>query len=168
MQFESSVYANGTFTFEPAGNRLRLDVLSEAMKSRRMIPLGQLVATSPGEVLASDQTEAVLAFYSQSYALVRFLREADHGRRLSLYERLLWEGLRGQWPLSETAGQTAADRNLPRTVDWNRTVGPQVFACYVGTDVAALEREYLAFCARAVRETTVARDDNSEYALAQR
>jgi len=35
---------------------------------------------SPGEALATDQTEAVMAFYSQSYALTRFLREAGYGK----------------------------------------------------------------------------------------
>ena len=168
MQFESSVYANGVFTFDPAGNLPRLGALSETLGRAQAIPLRALIATSPGEVLASDQAEAVMAFYSQSYALVRFLRESDYGGRLTRYHHLLWDGLRGRWPLDESAGRTAADRNLPRTVDWNRLVGPTLFRRYVGTDMDRLEREYLAFCRRAVRGIAVARDDNSEYAVADR
>ncbi len=168
MQFESSVYENGIFTFSPAANLPRLGALSETLDKGEVIPLRELVATSPGEVLASDQAEAVMAFYSQSYALVRFLRESDYGRFLPLYRRLLWDGLRGEWPLDESARVTAADRNLPRTIDWNRIVGPQLFGRYVGTDMDRLEREYLAFCRRAVRGLSVARDDDSEYALVRR
>jgi hypothetical protein len=168
MQFESSVYDNGVFTFDPAGNLPRLGALSETLGQAKAIPLRDLVATSPGEVLASDQAEAVMAFYSQSYALVRFLRESTHGRRLPLYRRLLWDGLRGRWPLDESAGRTAADRNMPRTVDWNRLVGPTLFRHYIGADMDRLEREYLAFCRRAVHGIAVARDDVSEYALTHR
>ncbi len=168
MQFESSVYANGIFTFDPGGNLPRLGALSETLGKGKAIPLRALIATSPGEVLASDQAEAVMAFYSQSYALVRFLRESDYGGCLTHYHHLLWDGLSGRWPLDESACRTAADRNLPRTVDWNRLVGPTLFRRYVGTDMDRLEREYLAFCRRAVRGISVARDDNSEYAVADR
>ncbi|MBN1360766.1 MAG: hypothetical protein JW993_09250 [Sedimentisphaerales bacterium] len=163
MQFESSVTQNGLFTFEPSGNRVRLGALSETLTKARTIPLRELIATSPGEVLASDQAEAVMAFYSQSYALVRFLREAGQGRRLPRYQRLLWDGLSGTWPLTASASRTAADRNLPRTIDWNRTVGPELFGRYFTADLDQLEREYLAFCRRVARETTVAKDPGSEY-----
>ncbi len=168
MQFESSVYANGGFIFDPAANRLRLDALSETLDRAQAIPLWELVATSPGEVLASDQAEAVMAFYGQSYAVVRFLRESEGGWRLPSYQRLLWDGLRGRWPLDERTSRTAADRNLPRTVDWNRNVGPQLFRRYIEADLNGLEGEYLAFCRRVVQAVSVARDDNSEYALTYR
>jgi hypothetical protein len=168
MQFESSVPDHGMFAFTPAGNLPRLGALSETLAKAKTIPLRELVATSPGEVLASDQAEAVMAFYSQSYALVRFLREAGQGGRLPLFHRLLWDGLAGAWPLGESEGRAAADRNLPRTIDWNHAVGPELFSRYISADLDALEREYLAFCQRAVRGVTVARDGGSEYAEAGR
>ncbi len=168
MQFESSVYEGGTFTFNPPGNLPRLGALSETLSKAKTIPLRELVATSPGEVLASDHAEAVMAFYSQSYALVRFLHEAGQGKHLPRYQRLLWDGFQGAWPLDESAGRTAADRNLPRTTDWNRIVGPHLFSRYVGPDMDWLEREYLAFCRRAVHGIAVARSDDSEYALTRR
>jgi hypothetical protein len=167
MQFESSVPRGGTFVFTPAANLTRLGALSETLAQAKTIPLRELVATSPGEVLASDQAERVMAFYSQSYGLVRFLRESEQGRRLGLYHRLLWDGLSGAWPLGESAGRTAADRNLPRTTEWNRVVGSQLFARYIAADLNALEDEYLAFCRRTVQGIAVAHDDDSEYALAQ-
>ena len=60
------------------------------------------------------------------------------------------DGLLGHWPLDESTGATAENRNLPRTIPWNRTVGRQLFERYVGSDVEQLEREYLAFCRRIV------------------
>jgi len=97
-------------------------------------------------VLAAVGGEAVNAFYSQSYALVRFLREEDYGKRLSDYHRLLLDGLNGAWPLSEQAQRFAADRNIALTTAWNRTISPMLFDRYIGGDFQELEQEYLAFC----------------------
>jgi hypothetical protein len=111
-----------------------------------MIPLRELTAINPGQVLATDQTKSVMAFYSQSYALVRFLREANSGRLFGTYQKLLADGLWGNWPLDETSKQIATDRNLPRTILWNHLVGTQLFQQYVNEDFERIEQEYLAFC----------------------
>jgi hypothetical protein len=150
MLFEAGVYERGLFRFDPALNIQRLGALKETLDKSKLIPLHDLIVTSPGEVLASDQTETVMAFYSQSYALVRFLRESGYGKRLDSYHQLLQDGLLGRWPLDASTGATAENRNLPRTIPWNRTVGRQLFERYVGTDMEQLDREYLAFCHRIV------------------
>lgn len=151
MQFETSRYEGGVYHFDPAANTQRLGALRDTLDKGRQIPLRDLIATSPGEVLATDQTEAVMAFYGQSYALVRFLREAGFGRYGPNYRRLLADAMSGQWPLDAPTGRVARDRNLPRTLDWNRRVGLQVFQQYIGGDMEQLEREYLAYCRRIVR-----------------
>jgi len=158
MLFETSRYEDGVFYFDPTRNVQRLGALRETLNRGKPISLKELIATSPGEVLATDQSETVLAFYSQSYALVRFLREAGAGRHLTRYHRLLWDGLLGEWPLDKSDGQTAENRNLPRTIGWNRTVGPQLFRHYIGRDLEQLEREYLAYCRRIVRGVSVVWD----------
>ncbi|MEN6424929.1 MAG: hypothetical protein ABFE13_06180 [Phycisphaerales bacterium] len=150
MLFETSVYEQGFFRFDPTANVQRLGALQQTLGNAKQISLHDLIATSPGEVLATDQTETVMAFYSQSYALIRFLREAGYGKRLDVYRRLMQDGLMGYWPLDESDGATAADRNLPRTIPWNRTVGLQLFEHYIGRDMEQLDREYLAFCRRIV------------------
>jgi len=160
MLFEASTYENGMFAFDPARNYQRLGALSETLGSTELIPLKELIATSPGEVLATDQAEAVMAFYSQSYALVRFLREARHGERLTRYHRLLWDGLLGEWPLDRSDGQTAENRNLPRTIHWNRVVGSRLFEHYVGDDFGQLQREYLAYCHQMVHGMSFVRADD--------
>jgi hypothetical protein len=148
MLFETSRYDRGAFYFEPGRNTYRLQALVETLRRGQHIPLKELIAMNPGEVLATDQDEAVAAFYSQSYALVRFLREAGYGRRFENYRRLLKDGLEGRWPLSQPSKEVAANRNLPRTVEWNRAVGLRLFELYVGDDFDKLGREYLAFCSK--------------------
>jgi len=168
MLFEASVYEQGLFRFEPGANVQRLGALKETLKHSKQIPLHELISTSPGEVLATDQAAVVMAFYSQSYALIRFLREADCGRRLDTYRHLLHDGLLGNWPLDGANQATAENRNIPRTIPWNRAVGTQLFAHYVASDVEQLDREYLAFCHRLVDNLSfapVVGDDR--YAAAQ-
>jgi len=146
MLFETTRYEGGTFYFEPNQNAYRLEGLKETLISSQQIPLSELVAMNPGEVLAIDQAEAVRAFYSQAYALIRFLREGDYGRHADKFRLLMADGLTGNWPLSRTSKKIAADRNVPRTIEWNRIVGPQLFRQYIGSDIDRLETEYLAFC----------------------
>ncbi len=162
MQFETGVGEGGLFHFDPAANLQRLGALKEVLATDQPIALRELVSTSPGEVLATDEDQAVMAFYSQSYALIRFLREAGYGRRLDAYRRLLSDGLLGRWPLDASAGITAEDRNLPRTLAWNRQVGRQLFEHYIGPDLGPLEQEYLAFCQRITRGLIVSRIDEDE------
>ena len=146
MLFESPHMENGEFRFEPGDNAYRLDALAQTLRKNRMIPLKELLATNPGEVLATDETEAVMAFYSQSYALVRFLREGNYGSKLSDYRNLLRNGLNGDWPIDEVSRRIARDRNLPRTIMWNRIVGVGLFEKYIGEDFENIERQYIAYC----------------------
>jgi hypothetical protein len=150
MLFEEHSSQNSVYYFEPAKNSYRLDALSDTFSNNRTIPLKELVVMNPGDVLATDQTRDVMAFYSQSYALVRFLREYGHGQRLLVYHELLADGLYGNWPLDETSMKIAADRNIPRSVLWNHIVGLSLFQEYVGFDIEQIEQEYLTFCRQIV------------------
>lgn len=157
MLFESSRYEDGMFYFEPAENLHRLAALRNTLSNNQQIPLHELISISPGEVLASNQDETVVAFYSQSYALVRFLIESDLAKYTNNYRRLLWDGLSGKWPLDRTNKSVATDRNLPRTILWNRTVGPQLFKYYIAGSFEQVEKEYLRFCWKIV--TNVVADE---------
>ena len=152
MLFEHCVDENGVFRFEPAQNAHRLDSLKDTLVTDKLMPLDELISISPGEVLASDQDQAVVAFYSQSYALVRYLLESDTIKHTKNYHRMLWDGLRGRWPLDPRSRKIAADRNVPRTVRWNRQVGPRLFRHYIGQDLRRVERDYVTFCLRIVNE----------------
>jgi hypothetical protein len=150
MLFEVSRYEQGMFYFEPSKNLYRLGQLKRMLMRDRVIPLSKLVSMNPGEVLSTERAETLMAFYSQAYALVRFLREEDYGKRLDDYHRLLLEGLNGDWPLTEAERKITADRNISLTADWNRTIGPKLFAHYIGDDFDQIEKEYLAFCKKTV------------------
>ena len=148
--FEVHRGEKGLFYFEPGRNAYRLGALRKTLINGNMIPLRELIGVNPGEVLAASDADAVSAFYGQSYALVRFLREEGYGKRLRSYHKMLLGGLNGDWPLSEADKRTAADRNIPRTVHWNRTVGPLLFKHYIGDNFGEIEKEYTAFCKKIV------------------
>jgi hypothetical protein len=145
MQFETTEYDGGFFTFTPDRNGYRLGSLKRTLLKDDMIPLKTLVSLNPGEVVVEND-EAVAAFYSQAYALIRFLREDDYGKRLAKYQNLLFDGLNGQWPLSKEDVKIAADRNIPITVNWNREIGKVLFEHYIDSDYEKIEKEYLIFC----------------------
>lgn len=149
MLFETSRYDRGLFYFEPIKNLNRLGSLRATLANDRMIPLRDLIAMDPGEAIITGD-EAVMAFYSQSYALVRFLREEDYGKRLGNYRRLLQDGLKGKWPLEKEGRRIAADRNISLTVWWNRTIGTKLFEYYISEDIEQIEKEYLTFCRKIV------------------
>jgi hypothetical protein len=140
----------GLYYFEPGRNGYRLGLLKKALMNGNMIPLRELIAVNPGEVLATDEEDVLLTFYGQSYALVRFLREEGYGKRLRNYHQLLLGGLEGDWPLSEVDRRIAADRNIPRTFLWNRTISPFLFKHYIDDDFEGIEEEYIAFCRKIV------------------
>ena len=150
MLFEASGSEQGLFYFEPGRNMYRLGAVKKTLIKNKMMPLRELIAVNPGEVLAANEADAVTAFYGQSYALVRFLREDGYGKRLRNYHQLLLGGLSGDWPLSAVNKRIAADRNIPRTVRWNRAVGPLVFKHYIDDDFDQIEKEYVAFCRKIV------------------
>lgn len=150
MLFEVSRYERGKFYFEPDKNFQRRGALKKTLLENKMIPLRELVALNPGEVVGKDEGRAVAAFYSQSYALVRFLREENYGRRLKDYHRILLGGLNGTWPLNEDGKKIASDRNIRLTVSWNRFIGRKLFANYISEDFEDIEKEYLNFCRKIV------------------
>jgi hypothetical protein len=146
MLFETSRHHRGVFSFEPQRNLDRLGPLKKAVVENTLLPIRRLVSLNPSEVLLSGIDEDAARFYSQTYALVRFLREYDHGRYLAGYRRMLRDGLDGRWPVDPKIRATAADRNVPLTVRWNRYAGPVVFDRYFTGDADSLEGEYRSFC----------------------
>ena len=155
MQFEISRYEDGLFIFESGRNLQRLGGLRMTLAGANMIPLEQLITLNPGEVIGSDDN--VTAFYSQAYALVRFLREEGYGRRLGSFHQMLLGGLKGRWQLSEQQRRVAIDRRIPLTVRWNRSVGSELFHSYIGDDFKSLEEEYKRFCKKIVYHIRVKR-----------
>jgi hypothetical protein len=151
MLFEVHQQENGFYRFDPSRNLSRLASLKKTLQDGNTIRLTELISLNPGEALMDDeQSEGangkVGAFYSQSYALVRFLREDNYGMRLGNYLHMMQDGLTGNWPMSDAVRRFTADRNIPMTVGMNRMIGRSVFVQYIGNDVGSIEEQYLQFC----------------------
>jgi hypothetical protein len=149
--FETSDYANGQFVFQPAKNYSKLGALKLVMRDKKMIPLQNLISLNPGEVVLWEEADmGVMAFYAQSYALVRFLREDNYGKRLGNYHQMLLGSLNGTWPIDQTEAKIASDRNIPLTAQWNSYIAQKLFSIYIGQDIEQIEPEYQRFCNRIV------------------
>ena len=146
--FEKSKYINGNFVFEPALNGGRLGALKQSIISGKMLGLKDLIALNPGEVV--HDSGATVAFYGQSYGLVRFLREDGYGKRLGRYHNLLGGALRGDWAIDSRLSEIAANRNVPITAGFNRYVSTKLFKLYISEDIDRLEKEYRAYCNKIV------------------
>jgi len=149
--FESTTVDKTGYNFDPAYNLGRLGSLRKMLLSGKIIPLEKLISLNPGEVVAHADTEAVMAFYAQSYALIRFLREEGYGRHLDKYHNLLLGACNGTWPLDESLEKVACDRNIPLTANWNRHVSPKLFSSYISEDYNKMHAEYAAFCKKIAR-----------------
>ncbi|MGD0785599.1 MAG: hypothetical protein ABR969_07275 [Sedimentisphaerales bacterium] len=148
--FEQSDFTNGQFTFQPSKNYAKLGSLKLVMDEKKMIPLRNLISLNPGEVVQWEESDmAVMAFYSESYALVRFLREENYGKRLGNYHQMLLGALNGTWPIDQTEAKVASDRSIPLTAQWNSYMAQKLFSIYIGQDIEQLEPEY-QFCAKIV------------------
>jgi hypothetical protein len=145
--FETCRYSQGQFLFEPGQNLMRLGSLKRTIGNRQMIPLRQLIVLNPGQVLSDHSNDdAVVAFYAQNYALVRFLREYRYGIHLRKYHSLLLGGADGSWPLPQALASLASDRSRSLTVRWNTQVSPLLFTHYIEPEIENLQAEYEAFC----------------------
>jgi len=148
--FETCRYTEGRFVFEPGKNLNRLGSLKLTMQNGSFIPLHKLILLNPGQVLndGSGNDAAVIAYYAQVYAFVRFLREQDYGVRLRKYHALLLGAANGTWPLQEDWAAMASDRTRRLTAGWNSRVSGALFDYYVDENIQRLDAEYRAFCAK--------------------
>jgi hypothetical protein len=150
MSFESFSWDQDGCHFCSADNAYRLEGLQFQLTKPSVLSLEDLLRASPGEMMAQDNTQSVIGFYSQSYALVRFLSDGSSPHREG-FRRLLSDGQLARWPLDVASRHTAADRNQPRTLAWNRKVGVQLFRQYIGADLERIEKHYLAYCQKLVK-----------------
>lgn len=115
--------------FLPWANLERFRTLRAAEAAGRLMPLDELVRSSPQSLIATDQ-DAALVWYAQVWALVHFLHEGDGGTHRAGLQRLL----------RDTAAGTSGTRRLGRRSD--------PFAPYFGTDPMTLDPAYQAFVRR--------------------
>ncbi len=153
--FESYQWEDGKVRFDPRRNGARLMDLQKALASGNRMSLAELLTMDAGRILSHDgmnsdgETHAVpqiTRYYAQLYALVRFLREDDYGRRLLAFRKMLNNGRLGKWPLSAELQAEAMQRTRNPSRQWNAITGSLIFQSYIASDPTALEKQYLSFC----------------------
>ena len=149
-QFESYEVRQGRFVFRPDRNAMRLGGLKLAIERGGLIPLRALIELNPGQVLDDDDTAA--AFYSQVYALTRFLQETGSWGRA--YRQLLKDGLTGAWPVDSATSRALSDRRAVLTGRMNGDLSRQLFGRYIHEDIEQLQGAYESYC-RKISETVV-------------
>jgi len=142
MTFEAFRQTQDGFVFCPSANSYRLQAVGRFLSNGFGMDLSELLASSPGEVLATDQSEQVQALYARWFCLVMFLQDRyQHGLQRSLHDAFL-----GRWQLTGPLAIVAADRNIPRTTAWNRIVGPWLFGYYIADDTKTVQQELSRYC----------------------
>ncbi len=146
MRFENTPSSSTGSRFDVTRNPYRLNSLRRIINSHCAMRITDLLSSSPGQVMASDRTESVAAFYSQSYALVRFLQEAGNAHFRAQYNKMVRDGLYGLWNLTAEDRRIASSRQIPKTLEWNSRVGRQLFEQYISAQPESLEGPYTDFC----------------------
>ena len=143
--FETSKYEAGQWVFTPEKNSARLGALKVTLVTQKRLPISDIIGLNPGQVLLEND-QAVSAFYAQSYALVRFLREEDYGRRLGNFQKMLMGAVDGSWRIDGEAQLIASDKESPMTVVYNSYLATKLFGMYITNNTPTLEKPYTLFC----------------------
>ena len=133
----------GFTEFIPTENNERRYALRDAVRNRRLIPLDDLLTRTPQSFL-NNSKDSLLTYYSQVWALTRFLVEGEDGRYRQALASVLTDAAEGRLvSRMMTSTVTAGARRMGSGIP-NR-VGPAVVQEYFNRDIAEFEQQYLAF-----------------------
>lgn len=134
--------------FLPWFNTQRFDLLRKAHAAGRLVSLRDLLADSPGDLLAggAGAGERALIYYAQVWALSHFLLEGDSGAHRAALNQLIADAAKGTLTarLSPTLGEFRAAQVLAQRR------GPVLFEAYFGP-VGARSDQYDRFIAELVK-----------------
>lgn len=150
--FEGIVTGKDGLSFVPAANLHRLQALEQACTTGQILQIDQLLVADPGQAMVAASQQYIQLYYAQWYALVRFLLESDPGL-FNAFTRLISDAFLGRWPLDDDLRLAAIDRNIPRTVAWNRIVGRLVFKYYIADPSDELQDRFMRFCNQLAQAT---------------
>jgi hypothetical protein len=133
----------GFTEFVPTENRERRWALIDAVRNRRLIPLDDLLTRTPQSFL-NNSKDSLLTYYSQVWALTRFLVEGENGRYRQALATVLNDAAEGRLVgRMVTSTVTSGTRRMGSGAP-NR-VGPAVVQEYFNRDLSEFEEQYLAF-----------------------
>ena len=160
--FEAFRWENGRVIFDSRYNASRLYALRQTIAGDNLFSLSDLLTLDAGHVIARssryepDNTHSapeVAAYYSQLYALVRFLREYNYGQYYRNIQQMLEDACLGRWPLDAQHKAEALQRLRNPTRRWNAVVGLSIFQSYITQDMLTLELQYRNFCRQILKNT---------------
>jgi hypothetical protein len=118
--------------FKPWANTERYDQLRAAAGKDQLFSLGELISSSPQNLIATNQTRA-LTWYAQVWALVHFLREGEGGQYAAGFKDMLTDAAGGVTETTRTSRLRLMRNPLPT---------------YFDTSIEELDAEYQAFISR--------------------
>ena len=157
MHFETFEKKMGFYEFVPEKNLPRLGGLKLAIRNNSLVTMHSLIGMNPGDVVTGSQEQAVNGYYSQAYALVRFLREYNYGVYREDFDRMLFGGLEGTWPVTNEAANILSDRNIPMSAYWNREFSPKLFEYYFSNDYNYIQKQYMGFCMKLASQVRISK-----------
>lgn len=132
--------------FLPWANVDRFDRLRELVAGGRLMPLHQLLASRPQDLLGWHSNDSAIDYYPQVWALALFLSESGHNGYADGLRAMIDDAAQGRLlqRLYRERGARAASAFA------QRRVGSDLFELYIDRDLQRAERRYIRFVEQAV------------------
>ncbi|MHC5004573.1 MAG: hypothetical protein ACYTJ0_15775, partial [Planctomycetota bacterium] len=126
-------------------NDERHSELAQAWRRDKLLPLRELLTTTPQKLLARGKNR-LLTYYAQVWALARFLHEGEDGRYRPALEQLLSDAAEGK-----ITGRVLESRDVRMSRRWGVQQqirnGPLILLEYFNRDLGEIGGEYDRFVA---------------------
>ncbi|MFM1831491.1 MAG: hypothetical protein RLZZ558_1831 [Planctomycetota bacterium] len=135
--------------FRPWRNFERWNELRNASRAGRLMPLSELLETSP-QICLERSKDDLLTYYAQCWALIHFLNEGEGGRHAAALRQVLADAAAGSLATRLSASQRIQDPALRRRALQNR-LGSAILLEYFTADLPGLQQAYEAFVEQVCR-----------------
>ncbi len=142
---EGHRWASSTPVFKPWSNIERFEHLRDAVADSMLLPLDELLSSSPQELLPRVDG-SILNYYAQLWALVHFLNEGENGRYATPLRTLIADAAAGKLRKRLTTELGLRDA---RAAMASRT-GALVFEVYFDVPLDEADKQYRAFVDRVI------------------
>jgi len=132
--YEAHEWDRQRVVFTPEKNTFRREILAQSIQADRLFPLRQILSTHAGKISKLSRAE-VGTYYSQVWAMVRFLREGEKGKYAQPFNRLLAE-------LGSRNVKTRAGGYLAAAGTERLSFGESVFLAYITEELDRFEHEF--------------------------
>ena len=139
MEGVSRPNSSGEMVLRPWRNEERRRALDRALQSHRLIPLRELLNSTPQSFLNSGK-DRLLVYYAQVWALTRFLAEGEDGRYRPALEELLTDAAEGRIVSRMSKSREVRLDRRRGVIDQTRR-GPAILLEYFNSDFETISDE---------------------------